>query len=227
MSNQTNYNAIDDFFPILKKDIVYDILRIEDLQGAVNCLAEAFTTGEPISKTLGVTLEEFKGFAEIFGGKAVREELSIVARKRETNEVLGCLISDDFVTDLPEDIEKINNKFTPVFYFLEELDAAYKQQNKIQKNEILHLFMLAVSPEHSGKKIGSNLIEASETLGKIKGYKGAIAEVTSVASQYITIQKQNYEAIAAIQYREFEFEGKRVFQNIEEPQSCKLVYKAF
>lgn len=214
-----------DSFPIIKNGIVYDVLKAEDLSGAVNCLAATFTSGEPIAKSLGITLEEFKVFAEVVGKKAVREELSIVARYEKTKEVLGCIICDDFVTDLPEDIDIISNKFAPVYQLLEQLDASYKQQYQVKNNEILHLFLLAVDREHRGKKIANSLVEASEKLGKLKGYKGAIAEATGPISQYIFIEKQNYDVIGAIKYQEFEFEGKRVFQNIEDCESCKLVYK--
>ena len=108
---------------------------------------------------------------------------------------------------------------------LQQLDALYKQHDLVQKNQILHLFLLAVDREHTGKKIGANLVEATEILGKIKEYKGAISEVTGPVSQYIFIEKQNYDVIGAIKYQEFEFESKTVFQNIKDAESCKLVYK--
>ena len=71
------------------------------------------------------------------------------------------------------------------------------------------------------------IIHFGEKLGKMKGYKGAIAEVTEPISQYIVIEKQKYEVINTIKYQEFEFESKTVFQEIEDSESCKLVYKQF
>ncbi len=210
--------------PFVKNGIVYDLLRAEDVKDASNCIAMAFSVGEPMSRTLTITLDEFLLFTAMFCEKAAADGLSFVAKNQQTGKLLGSLIVEDFLTNPPEGIDRISPKFEPIFALLEQLDDNYKKQHPVQENEILHIFMSGVYKEYLGQKISTTLKQAAHAMGKIKKYKGAIAEATGPFSQKINANL-GYELVDAIKYTDFEFNGKKTFAEITDCQSCQLLYK--
>ncbi|ETW92076.1 MAG: hypothetical protein ETSY1_45285 [Candidatus Entotheonella factor] len=185
--NTTYTHKEPSLFPVVRNGVVYDILKIGDVSGASRCLAITFSTGEPMAKSLGITEEEFLVFAEILCKRAVKEELSIIARCQKTDHIIGCCIAEDFTTEILGDLKEINPNFIPIFALLNELDEKYKKQHMIQKNEILHGLMLGVLKTYSRLDIGKNLTELVCALGKARGYKAAITEATSPITQHMAI----------------------------------------
>lgn len=210
--------------PFVNNGVLYDLLQTEDIIDACNCLALAFTSEEPTTRKLEITIDELFIFAEIFCKNTVTDSLSFVAKDQQTGKLIGSLIVEDFVTLPPEDLDRISPKFKPVLALLRQLDDNYKKRYQIQKNEILHILMSGVDKEYVGRKISSTLKQAAHALGKIKKYQGAIAEATGPFSQKINADL-GYELIDVIKYAEFEFNQKKVFAEITDCQGCQLLYK--
>jgi GNAT superfamily N-acetyltransferase len=161
----------------------------------------------------GVLYELFD-FVKLFGPKAAKEELSVLARDRETGQVIGAMLADDFASEPPEGIEHTSETFGPILGLLDEADTQYKRGKSLRVGDYLHLFMIAVARQHTGKKVAQNLIEACLENGVRKGYQTAVTEATGVISQYIC-RKYGFVDRLTISYKTFEYLGSRVFASIE------------
>ncbi len=215
-------NHIKGHVPKIKDGLVYDILREEDMNGAIDCIIKTFANGEPMTKAMGITEQEFQYFAEIFCKKAVLDGLSIIAKDEKSNKVMGSLICEDFVTDPPEGIERISPKFYPIMALLESLNKKFKAQYDGKKGEMLHQFMIGVLKSSFGRNVAFNITSENNRLAQLLNFSGSILEATGSISQHLVLNKMGYKEIGDVLYSDFEFEGKRIFGTITESESCKL-----
>ena len=213
--------------PIVIDGIIYDILDESDLDGASLCLTDTFTHGEPMTRELGITEQEFFTFSELVCAKAALEKFSVVARDELTGLLVGCHISEDFAEGLIKEDDPIPSCFYPILALLEELDKKYINKYPVAKNDLLHGFMVGVDKRYGGKSIGYHLVDVNNALGNVKGFRAAIAEATGPVSQHILIDKHHYEILEAIPYNAFRYQQRLVFNGIISCESCQLVYKRF
>ena len=204
------------------KGITYEIFREKDLEETVNLIAEDFSRAELMTKSQGITAEEFHYFAEIYCKKAIVDELSIVAK--DTGKIIGFIISEDLESDPPEGIENINIKFNPTMALLNKLDEEYVKSYKKIDDKIFHLFMGGVDQQHEKRHINTTLIEESLKIAKLKKFTVAIGEATGLAAQHILRDRLGFIERIVIEYNKFLYEGKYVF-NIDEPVNCILAEK--
>ena len=196
------------------KGVRYELFDMHALDGMAVMIAEAFSRYEPMAVTQNFSLEELVEFIKLRGPKAAQEELTILARDQETGQVVGAMLTEDFALAPPEDIEHFSEKFGPILTLLDELDAQYKQGISLRVGEYLHLLMIAVTHQHTGKKVAQNLIQACLENGIRKGYKTAVTEATGVISQHI-FRKCGFVDRLEIPYKTFTYQGSRIFASIE------------
>ncbi|MDO1447296.1 GNAT family N-acetyltransferase [Rhodocytophaga aerolata] len=210
----------------VKNAIIYEILTEKDYEGTVLCAASTFVAGEPMVTVLDIAKKDFLYFSEIFVRKAIADGLSVIAKDAVTGQVVGCMISEDFVTDPPQGIELVAPSLGPIFHMLGTLDERYKEHHSVKQGEIYHQFMLGVLSTYAGKGIGHRLTIESERLAKAKRYKAIMCEVTGPVSQHIFLNQLGYKEVDAIAYHDFVYEGQHIFKHITACESCKLIYKA-
>lgn len=210
-----------------KDGIIYGLLQEKDLEETISCLCEVFPRNEPMTKAAGINSDEFYYFAKIYCEKAVKDELSVIARDKASNKLIGFLISEDLLSEPPEGIEAINVKFYPVLALLDSLDEKYKNSCKVQKGQILHLFMGGVIEDFKNRNITTRLIEENLKLAERKNFSGAIGEGTGASSLHITCDKLGFNELFAIEYGKFTYKGEHVFKNVENSFQCVLVEKRF
>ncbi|MBD2387665.1 hypothetical protein [Cylindrospermum sp. FACHB-282] len=211
-----------------RKNVSYQILTEGHLSSAIECLSSTFQSREPMTQALKITLEEFEYFAEILLQKAVNDQLSLVALDQINGKVVGVLIGEDFVTEPPERIKTVSSKFLPIFELLGSLDKAYKQQYPVESGQLYHIFMVGVYKEYAGLSV--RLIKIAESIAHKKGYVGSIGESTGHIAHQINTKRLGFkevEGIAPVYYDDFHYEGQRVFTEITECQSCRLVFKEY
>jgi hypothetical protein len=215
--------------PINKNGIVYELMSINDIQEAVDCLAETFVENDPITRALGITLTDFKAFARFFCKNAVKEQLSVVARDRKRATLLGCLVSEDMLTRIPQNLEKDFPKFAPIISLMRKMDKDYIHNNHVDKNEVMHEFLLGVTPSWKGHNIGENLIVSSMIQGRTMNYRGAIAEIGNPITSHMHQETNGFYVVGDTKYKDFVYDHSKVFENIitDDNKSCKLVYKSF
>jgi hypothetical protein len=210
----------------LLRDISYQVLAEDDLQSAIECISSTFYFGEPITKALDITLEEFKYFAGILLRKAVLDKLSVVAKDNVKGIVVGVLIAEDFMTEPPANIETISPKFLPIFELLGTLDTRYKEKYPVQLGELYHIFMVGVYKEYPGLSLP--LTRTAEIIAREKGYIAAIGEATNPISYTIYTKRLGFKDVKGVEpitYGKFEYSGKQVFANISECANCQIIRK--
>ena len=209
----------------VRNGIVYEVLKDQDVGGAIHCLTTTFLTGEPMTRSLGISPRTFQDLAELICTKAASDGISVAAKDYDTGAMVGCLMSEDFEGELLDPPDTVPSDFAPFLALLSSLDENYKKAHPSYRNDLLHEFMMGVYPEYKGRNIGYHLVEANNQLGRMQGFKGAIAEVPGPISQRIFIDKHHYQVVDAIKYKDFRFQGKPCFEGIVDCDSCKLVYK--
>ena len=208
-----------------KKEIIFEMLAIKDLEETIACMVDVFPRGEPMTKAMEITSDEFYPFAEIYCKKAIKEGLSLVARNKETGNVIGFLISEDLASLPPNSIKTINEKFLPIIKLLDELDENYKQSFELNGQNILRLFMVGVNEHYEGLNLATTLIEKSLKLAMLKNYSYAIGEATSSVTQHILRDKLGFDEKFAIDYKSYTYNGKHVFNNMKNTSCCVLLEK--
>ncbi len=208
-----------------ENQITYELLQEKDLEQTINCLADVFTSAEPVFTALKITPSEFYPLAETICQKAVEDGLSLVAKDSATSQVAGVIISEDLSTELSAQMYKnLPQKFEICFQLLKELHEQYENQKKVFIGKVFHLFMLAAKEQYRNKKIGKNLLEKNLKIASQKGFSAAIVEASGKISQHIC-RKYGFEDRFSIDYQTYEYKGIKVFEEIKEHQSCILMEK--
>jgi len=94
-----------------KKEIIYELLAIKNLEETIACIVDVFPRAEPMTKAAEITSDEFYPFAEIYCKKAIRERLSLVARDMATGNVIGFLISENLASEPPNVLKQLMRSF--------------------------------------------------------------------------------------------------------------------
>jgi ribosomal protein S18 acetylase RimI-like enzyme len=196
------------------RGVRYELFDIFDLDDVAATIADVFSAYEPMAVTQNVSQGEMINLIKVQGSKAAQESLTIVAKSKEEGKVIGVLLCDDFAAVMPENISAASERLSPILALLDELDTQYKRGKSVHLNQYLHLSMLAVRPQHKGKKIAQNLVEISLKNGIKRGYQKTVAAATGTISQHI-FKKFNFVDQIIIPYKTFVYEDVQVFGLLE------------
>ena len=205
--------------------VQYELFNIGELHEVAAMTAETFARYEPVTSSLGISLENFSDFVRLLGPKVEQEELTVIARNQDTNQIIGAMVTDDFAIEPPEEMRRLGDNFEPLWAVLDELDTQYKEGRILPKGEYLHFFLLAVDHRQSGKNVAKNLVQTCLENGIRKGYKTGVVEATGVVSQHI-FRKFGFADCFETPYKTFAFQGKRVFESIKDHHGLILMDKA-
>lgn len=213
---------------MLEKDgIVYKLFQLEDLERAIACMVDVFPSGEPLAQVLGITKEEFYPFAEIVGKIAVKEEISHIAKDVETGEAVGFIISEDLVRETNKESPFLENNFKtfyPIMELLENLETQYMKSREIKKRQVIHCFMVGVRENYRNRNIAKTLLDINLQEAKQKNFSIAICEATGIISQH-NAAKMGFKEIVEIAYKDYTYQGQKVFERIEPHTRCVLMEK--
>ncbi|MCP2727310.1 GNAT family N-acetyltransferase [Limnofasciculus baicalensis] len=104
-----------------KNGIIFETIQQQDIEATAACISNIMSKSEPITRALQISEAEFHGFAIPYCHKAVKESVSLVAKDRQTGQIVGFIISKDLMTWPPERLEIPSDKFEPIFNLLEQL----------------------------------------------------------------------------------------------------------
>lgn len=194
--------------------IQYGVAEPSDLDEMAALLGAVFSRHDPMAVARGVTAAEFTDLVRLFGLQAVGDELTIVARASPTGEMVGALLTEDSSSAPPSGIERLSPRFDPVFDFMGQLDAEYRQGKSVPPGQWLHLFLLGVVQPFGGRGVGQQLVSSCLDNGARKGYRRAVTEATSSASQHI-FRKHGFVERVRRSYRDYRYQGEAVFASIE------------
>lgn len=192
----------------------YKTLAQEHFDQAVKVITQSFCENEPMTRYLGITQQEFTPFAELMVEKAIKDGLSIVAL--EDDKVSACTVVEDIANPLDISIE-IDPRFKIIFSLLEHLGGDFFQEKMLEKGHIAHLFITAVSSDYHGQGLSRKVNFESIQLAKQKHFDFMCCEFTHHYNEQGTLKniKNNKLLIRTCQYRNYIFEGKKPFENLE------------
>ena len=177
-----------------KLDFRIKLLEEHEIEAAAKVIGEAFQD-EVLSHTLGITPNDYVKFLKPRLQDSAKKELSLVLYEEE--KILAVIFSDDF-QELDFDYEDkiiLENKFAPIFTYLDKLHENTKEQELIKSGKrFYHLFFAASLREARGKGYMRNLFEKAHSLAKAKGFDYVILEASSDAIRHIS-QSFNYETL--------------------------------
>ena len=201
--------------PQVISGIEYSVCRSEDTTEMGRLLAENFTRHDPPAIAVGLTPDEFEAFVAPWSPTAGEAGLTIVARDVATGQLAGALLTDDAASPPPPGLDAISAKFHPILDLLDQIDSEYRNGRTIDPGQYLHLFLLGVAEEFTGRKIGQRLVEVCLANGAKKGYAVALTEATNPVSQHIFGQL-GFEKRAERSYAGYRLDGEPVFASIAE-----------
>lgn len=205
-------------------NVTYEPFNINLLEQTALVVGQAFSGFDPMAVAQELSVQDFYQYIILLGKWLSETGLSVIAKDKESGQVIGALITADFASEPPLEVEKISDKFAPVFYLLESLDNVYKQDKQIELREYLHLYMLAVSPQHRGQGIAQTLVSTTLNYGAKQGYKVAVTEAANQISQHV-FRKTGFIPRCEAQYGQFTYEGDRVFEAISDEGGTVLMDK--
>jgi len=192
--------------------IRYGIAGSEDLDELKWLLAETFTRHDPPAVSVGLTVQEFVVFVEVFSDPAAADGLTIIGRDAESGEMAGGLLSDDLAAPQPLGVARLSDKLGPVFELLDHLTTDYLTETKPDPGDYLHLFLLGVSEGYAGRGIANRLVATCLANGVRRGYSFAVTEATNRTSQHI-FSKNGFKTRAQESYAEYRSNDHPVFES--------------
>ena len=206
--------------------IDYGPLDATTLEGAINCISRAFVENEPMTRHLGITMDEFLHFAKATYPDFARQDLSFVARDQRTGEVVGVRVSEDYARPAPTPkIAGLSPKFSPLFALLQSLTDQFEAERRVKPGQYAHLFMVAVRKSHTNRGIAPMMNEIFLKHVIRKGFTHAVTEPTGRISQHILINKFGFKPLHRVDYKDFIFEGEHVFRGMQEHECAMLLEK--
>jgi len=199
---------------VLDQSVDYGVAKASDAEEIVRLLAAVFSASEPPAVAMGLSSGDLEQFLRLFAPAAIADELTIIARSRESGKLAGVLLTDDFAGSSTLDLNRISTKFLPIFSMLETLDEQYRTGKTISTGQYLHLFMLAVDAQFTGRGIAQRMVKECLENGLRKNYRMALTEATGRVSQSV-FHKLGFGDRFSVSYRHFKYEGRFVFASIE------------
>ena len=195
--------------------IEYGPYVASDAEAMTRVLADAFSRYDPLAFAVGVTASDFESFVRPLCPKVAAEGLTYVARRSDTGQIVGVLLTEDAASPAPEELSRLDRKFDPVMDLLGEVVTEYRAGKEPVLGESLHLFLLGVSDQVTRQGVGQQLVKACLENGARRGYRVAVAEATNKVSQHI-FRKLGFASRVHRSYAEHRFNGQAVFACIAE-----------
>ena len=211
---------------LLTKDgIEYGPLDRETLAGAIDCVSDVFTDAEPMSRYLGITREEFLVFANAVYPHLADQGLSFVARDPDSGKIVGIRMSEDFAGSEMGEIPGLSPKFMPLFAILTQIDDYFRTIRDVEPGKYIHLFMVAVRSAYGGRGVAPTMNRLFFDHVKKLGFTHAVTEPTGAISQHILVNKFGFDVVHEIKYKDFVFEGRKVFDGLKDHEGVMLLEK--
>lgn len=205
----------------------YAIANEEFGDAIVDVLSESFSR-EPMSAALGNSARELRPLVARFMPECTTNGLSVIAMPIDSPDTLaGVFICRDFKSPLPEGVPEDFPWFLPIAEALQAVDDAYQAKRPgLTSGDALDLWMVGVPPgsRFARRGIASTLFRVSTNLGHDRGFKRCVTECTGLYSQ-TAARKTGFQERARLAYRDFRFEGRAVFSEIEPPHTDLILFE--
>jgi len=205
-------------------EISYGLLDSSDVEEITALVAEVFSRFEPMAVAAGMSYAEIHKLVGLYCRQAQDDDLTIVAREKLSDNLIGVMITIDFANPQPPGILEVAPNFEPVGALLNELEEKYRKENSMFPGKVMNLFMLAIAEDYTGKSIARNLIRLTLENGLKKGYERAVTEATSKVSQHVFRQLGFVDQFQS-RYADFTYHGRHIFETIKGSDAAILMQR--
>ncbi len=213
-----------------QKGIAFRVMTEGDMAISTMLLAKEFANNDPLAVALNLSVCEMEEMIQPLLRAALAEQLSVVAYDpTDPDKILGCILSKKLGASV-ETVwsDDITHRFGAVFGLIDELHHRYFIDDaSLGGQKLVHEAMVATDAATAGRGVAQGLLRASAANGKLRGYSGAVAELTGPISQHVFINKHGYLPVAKVNYRSFKFRGVEPFASIGSVDSCVLAIKSY
>ena len=205
--------------------VEYEVITMteEHIAQVSEVIATAFMR-EPMTRTLNLSYQQVLTDFSKPVEKLASLGYSVVAVEKQTGKVIGACINKDYTIEPVEEDNGYSDSM-PIFALVDELDELAIEIKDAARNDVFHLYILAVNENYCNQGIGHALSEATYQVARQNGFKRICSEVTGPISQHITLNKVGFKEIARVNYHDFSYNGVRVFDSIpnSEVEGCLMV----
>lgn len=190
-------------------------------QAALSLLCDVFVAGSSLHAALGLEAADYQHYLRPLFAAELEQELSLVARSEADGRVMGCLLACDYTKQAahPQPPEQLQ----PLRALLAELEKRYRQHRDPQPGQALLVDMAAVATDASGQGVYQALRLAAHERGRAAGFRYAVGELSSSATQHVCVERLGQQVIAELRFDNFEYAGTFPFANISAPATLQLV----
>ncbi|KAK5584015.1 hypothetical protein RB653_005622 [Dictyostelium firmibasis] len=196
--------------------ITYKMLSPNMVPKVVDSITKSFAT-DPFSIALNLDKKNWTDMATLFVERAAKKDLSLVAINNENDQIVGCIINEDWKTREPEEFHtSLDKKWDPVKSIFSNLHHRYKQEhpNSIRFGEVIHsLYFTCVVPSSRGQGVAYDMWYHSTDIGRAHNFQYMCAETATVSGQKLC-EQIGFTPKSSIPYNKFEYQGERIFQKL-------------
>src|SRR5262245_29613966 len=205
---------------IHKDELTYEVLNPGDTDQTASCVNHTLALSEPLSGVMRLHPALAAPISDVLCDRAAKSGLSMVLKERASGKVIGFSLSEDFAAALPESMSTVDARLRPVLALLRSLEEQYVRSRPTIPGQFLHIVAMGLHPRYTQKGLATTLVRKNLDLAKHRGYLGAVATSTGLASRHILRDKLGFRERFRIDYRSYAYEGVYVFRQIEAQSGC-------
>eukprot|EP00088_Acartia_fossae_P007569 TRINITY_DN13566_c0_g1_i5.p1 TRINITY_DN13566_c0_g1~~TRINITY_DN13566_c0_g1_i5.p1 ORF type:complete len:301 (+),score=73.09 TRINITY_DN13566_c0_g1_i5:78-905(+) len=211
----------------------YEIVKPDKLDLAIELLYASYHPYEPLTKHLGL----MKGVGSIpdmdrLVENTLHENLSLFAIDENDKVLAVCINGVSSKNDWHMGVDEIANKFTdpnvrPLVAIRQMThNKGVKIFEEVGTDVLFGIKMVGIHPSLQGKGMSTDIIRRSILLAGCLGFTGLKAEASTSNAQaaFLTI---GFTPVAEILYKDFEYQGQKVFAGVEDEKGLVLFQKKF
>lgn len=173
-----------------------------------------FLEDEPVSRSLDLGNGSLAEFIRRYVRYLAEKNTGFVAQvDGKPAGFIFCLDMADTLENIGEWTRPLSEGFREGFALIGELEAMHFDPAAIRHGEVFYIFQLGVDRTFRGRGVGRALITAAIGQARERGYQCASADCTNPGSWH-TFAACGFRKAAYIPYRDFSFEGNRIFSEI-------------
>lgn len=210
----------------------YEIVTPDKFEQATELLYATYHPFEPLTKHLGLSngtpIPDLDKLVE----STIKENLSLFARDLQGNLMGVCINGvsrrDDWTHSIQEATSGFQDSRVRILAAIrqEVHNKGAKIFDEVGTDVMFGIKMVGIHPSLRGKGMATDIIRRSILLAGCLGFEGLKAEATAhyAAKAFYTI---GFSPVVEISYKDFEYEGEKVFEGIEDEQGLILFQKKF
>lgn len=184
------------------------------LDPAFDLATKVFAEDSTLHHALCINLSDYRDYLRAPFEAMVNEGLSLVAVDGAEN-VLGVMIATDFCGTGTS--SEAPAPFAALTAITSALCRDYLAQNPRDPGDAILVDIGAVSPAARGLGIYKAMRNETHRLAKSKGYRFAMGELSSAATQRVVLDMMGHRKVGEILFETFEWNGVRPFKAIQDP----------